>query len=117
MKLIVIATLSLIVGLGIVWAGERDPPPSSYGTLWQEMNSGHFYAGKDHIFKVTWNEKDQYLEVIGKNIHLRIHKCGRVEKLEWKEINKNEEQENIRIIGGHSLPYYQPKFDYLIPSR
>ncbi len=42
-------------------------------------------------FSIQYNEKGKYLEIIGKNIHLRIYECGKVEKLEWKELNPNED--------------------------
>ncbi len=102
MRWIVAVLLSLVVGLGIAWGD-----PLSLGFT-SDPDPPTFQIGKEPTFKMTWYEKEGYLEVKGKNIHLRIHKCGKVEKLEWKEINKNEErQETIQwgTIQPIPMPY------------
>ncbi len=104
MRWIIAVLLSLVVGLGIAWGDPlrlgftSDPDPPT------------FQIGKEPTFKMTWYEKEGYLEVKGKNIHLRIHKCGKVEKLEWKEINKNEEA----ISGGNFITI--PQFSHGVPN-
>jgi hypothetical protein len=50
--------------------------------------------------QVTWNEgqkgKDGYVEIItrSKDVY-RIHPCGKVEKLIWKEISSNSENTTL----------------------
>ena len=40
---------------------------------------------------IRWDEPDEFIEIRTNNNTLRVYKCGKVEKLEWKEINPNED--------------------------
>ncbi len=98
-KLFVLIVTVILMGVGIVGA-----------EMYLPVGSGDpaFSVPSPEIFKVIWREKEKCLEVIGKNIHLRIYECGKVEKLQWKEINKNEEGNpwgNIRITPYSYLLY------------
>ena len=53
-----------------------------------------------------WNEAGQYLEVTTKSKTFRIYPSGRVEAMEWKELNPSDERPQLRwgSINGGVLP-------------
>lgn len=102
--------LAILMGIGIAKADDLKEYQNiliTQGTFKFEIPKifeGSFLSqdGKTQ-FKFIWDSEKKILEIIGDKIHLRIYTCGKVEKLEWKEINKNEENQS-------GILYINPRF-------
>jgi len=62
------------------------------------------YISTDTVRTIDLKRSDvKYIEIITSKSKFRIHKCGKIEKLTWKEIHANEDDTTIFTVGSGEL--------------
>lgn len=97
--------LAMIIS-AVAWGEERYFDCGGRISILKVDSEGIDLPPESEDMKVRWDKECKCLEVETKTAKFRIYPCGKVEKLEWKEINKNEEQGRNFIIypNTHDVP-------------